>query len=252
MVQQICAFSMWFIYYAAWENIGKPQNITGLNLAGRGYSSFFPFFPITLATIIYTAFCKYIRTLCTWWADSSHFWLALEAGVITYIYTLKEGKLFIMPQDILYTSQLAPAFWTTGTVNMMHLLTSYTHKSAMRVALYISRTINIILRNNFQHMTKIKYVYSQTCLQRLLKGLKKKKVLCGLLTQVNYSAKCAFEGLKRWSLTQGSLNICKGQVWLYMIAVTTGFKFQVSGLYNLPSFKMIIGCVQWQGREKKR
>ena len=30
-----------------------------------------------------------------------------------------------------------------------------------------------------------------------------------------------------------------------------GFRFQVSGLYSLPSFKMIIGCVQWQGHEKK-
>ena len=29
------------------------------------------------------------------------------------------------------------------------------------------------------------------------------------------------------------------------------YRFQVSGLYSLPSFKMIIGCLRWQGREKK-
>ena len=52
-------------------------------------------------------------------------------------------------------------------------------------------------------MVVVKYliVYSQTCLKRPLKGPKK----CGNLTQVNYSEKCAFRGLKERSLNTGGL-----------------------------------------------
>ena len=45
------------------------------------------------------------------------------------------------------------------------------------------------------------YIYSQTCLKRPLKGQKKS----GLLTQVNYSDKCTFGGLKGQFLSAGGL-----------------------------------------------
>ena len=54
-------------------------------------------------------------------------------------------------------------------------------------------------------------LYSKTCLKRLLNGLKKMLFFYflfrtgGLLMQVNYSEKCAFVGLKGWSLNTGGV-----------------------------------------------
>ena len=51
-------------------------------------------------------------------------------------------------------------------------------------------------------------IYWQTCLKRPLKGLIKKWPLKtgSLLTQVNYSEKCIYRGLKGQSLNTGGLN----------------------------------------------